>query len=69
MLAGVGAMRECLFKQFAFLESVADLRSKSGRIRVFHVQYRNARSPASCHLDASAWRVMKTGTLVLSLSR
>jgi hypothetical protein len=38
MLAGMGAMRECLYKQFAFLESVANLPFKVGRIRVFHVQ-------------------------------
>ena len=32
-------MRECLYKQFAFLESVANLPFEVGRIRVFHVQF------------------------------
>jgi hypothetical protein len=40
VLAGVRAVRERLFKQFAFFESVADLPFKFGRIRWFHVQLR-----------------------------
>ena len=60
MLAGVGAMRECLYKQFAFLESVANLPFKVGRIRVFHVQFieiPGLRLPASWMLlPGSQWK-------------